>query len=41
MGGKIAMDLAQQHPNRIEKLAVLDIAPFAYTQIIMTKFSKH
>lgn len=32
MGGKIAMLLAQQYPNRIEKLAVLDIAPFAYTQ---------
>ncbi|QCO22100.1 alpha/beta fold hydrolase [Acinetobacter cumulans] len=32
MGGKIAMYLAQQHPNRIEKLAILDIVPFAYTQ---------
>lgn len=32
MGGKIAMHLAQIQPSRVEKLVVLDIAPFAYTQ---------
>lgn len=30
MGGKVAMQLAAQHPNEIEKLIVVDIAPRAY-----------
>jgi esterase len=32
MGGKIAMQLAVAAPERVEKLAVLDIAPYAYQQ---------
>ncbi|RKG29627.1 alpha/beta fold hydrolase [Acinetobacter tianfuensis] len=32
MGGKIAMQLAAAVPERVEKLAVLDIAPYAYQQ---------
>lgn len=30
MGGKVAMECALQHPERIEKLIVVDIAPVAY-----------
>lgn len=30
MGGKAAMMLALNHPDHVRKLAVLDIAPFAY-----------
>ncbi len=30
MGGKVAMALAQQHPERVEKLIVLDMAPYDY-----------
>lgn len=30
MGGKAAMMLALNHPEQVRKLAVLDIAPFAY-----------
>jgi len=30
MGGKVAMELALQHPQFIEKLVVVDIAPVAY-----------
>lgn len=32
MGGKIAMTLALQHPDRVAALMVLDMAPVAYTQ---------
>ena len=32
MGGKVAMQLAQQAKNRIEKLIILDIAPYKYTE---------
>ena len=31
MGGKVAMMFALLHPERVEKLAVLDIAPVTYT----------
>ncbi|MGQ9366055.1 alpha/beta fold hydrolase [Azospirillum sp. A39] len=31
MGGKAAMTLALQHPQRVERLVVVDIAPVAYT----------
>lgn len=31
MGGKAAMTLALQHPQRVERLIVADIAPVAYT----------
>jgi esterase len=31
MGGKTAMQLALQFPNRVEKLVVVDMAPRAYT----------
>lgn len=31
MGGKTAMVLALQHPRRVERLAVVDIAPIAYS----------
>lgn len=31
MGGKAAMTFALQHPDRVERLAVIDIAPVAYT----------
>ena len=31
MGGKVAMAFALLHPDRVDKLAVLDIAPVAYT----------
>jgi len=30
MGGKVAMTFALQHPDRIDRLAVLDIAPVTY-----------
>ena len=30
MGGKVAMECALQHPERIDKLIVVDIAPVAY-----------
>ena len=30
MGGKVAMELALQHPDRCQKLIVVDIAPVAY-----------
>jgi esterase len=30
LGGKVAMELALSHPNRVEQLVVLDIAPVAY-----------
>lgn len=30
MGGKIAMHLAAKHPEKIEKLIIADVAPFAY-----------
>ncbi|WP_434355944.1 alpha/beta fold hydrolase [Parasalinivibrio latis] len=30
MGGKVSMALAQQHPERVEKLIVLDMAPYDY-----------
>lgn len=31
MGGKVAMLFALQHPNRVARLAVLDIAPITYS----------
>jgi len=31
MGGKVAMTLALNHPDRVERLVVVDIAPVAYT----------
>lgn len=30
MGGKVAMEFAMTHPQRVEKLIVVDIAPVAY-----------
>ena len=30
MGGKVAMEFVQQHPEKVEKLVVVDIAPRAY-----------
>jgi esterase len=30
MGGKVAMQFAMHHPNRVEKLIVVDVAPRAY-----------
>lgn len=30
MGGKVAMQFATQHPDRVEKLIVVDMAPRAY-----------
>lgn len=30
MGGKVAMQLALEHPQRIERLVIVDIAPVAY-----------
>jgi len=30
MGGKVAMECALQHPDRVDKLIVVDIAPVAY-----------
>lgn len=32
MGGKVAMKLASDHPEYVDKLIVLDMAPVAYTQ---------
>lgn len=32
MGGKVAMQLTQIAPERLQKLIVLDMAPFAYTE---------
>jgi esterase len=32
MGGKVAMKLAGSHPEYINKLIVLDMAPYAYTE---------
>lgn len=39
MGGKIAMWLALQHPERVNKLVVVDIAPKAYTHTFDAIFS--
>lgn len=38
MGGKIAMRLACEHPGRVEKLVVVDIAPKAYPRSHMRDF---
>jgi esterase len=38
MGGKVAMWLALQHPERVEKLLVADIAPVAYEHAFDTIF---
>ncbi len=32
MGGKVAMTLANEHPEYVDKLVVLDMAPVAYTE---------
>ncbi len=34
MGGKVAMRFALDHPGRVARLAVLDIAPIAYTSTL-------
>ncbi|MEM7292059.1 MAG: alpha/beta fold hydrolase [Pseudomonadota bacterium] len=39
MGGKTAMRFALDHPNRVEKLAIVDIAPRAYPPHHDTIFS--
>lgn len=41
MGGKVAMCFAQHHPDRIEKIIVVDIAPKSYKELYRGESPNH